>query len=117
MKPVKHKQNVKITIIHVTEDLSKNKTQQFNIYLNTKSKWKWYLAYSNVTTCSAGRRSFNKFFIFLIRSRDERSATIFVLSLAFVDVVMDDFHSRNMAKICLDGWTEEHKCVLEKEKE
>lgn len=60
-------------------------------------------AYSSVASWSAGKRSVNKFFIRLIRSRDERSATILLLSLTFVDVVKIDVHSLNTDKIRFDG--------------
>lgn len=50
--------------------------------------------YSRVTTFSAGRFSVNKFLIFLIFSRDTRSAPSLLFS--FVD---DDVHSRKTANI------------------
>lgn len=50
--------------------------------------------YFNVTRFSAGTLSAIKFFIFLILSRDTRSAPTLLFS--FVDV---DVHSRNMANI------------------
>lgn len=57
----------------------------------------------SVATCSAGPFVVNRFFTFLIRSRDKRSPTNLLLSLMFTDDVP---HSRNIASIRFDGCAE-----------
>lgn len=54
----------------------------------------------NVMIWSAERFSVSKFFIFLIRSRDERSAIILLQSLMLLGNCV---HSRNTASIRFDG--------------
>lgn len=64
----------------------------------------------NVTRCSLGTFSASKLFTFLILSRDARSATTLLLSLAEIDDDDDvDDHSRNTASMCFFDWPEKHK--------
>lgn len=64
----------------------------------------------NVTRCSLGTFSVSKVFNFLILSRDARSATTLLLSLAEIDEDDDsDDHSRNTANMCFFGWAEKYK--------
>lgn len=82
--------------MHNIELKSCDPLKNMNTSAGKKKFYGKYLDYTyvNVTSCSAGTFSASIFFIFLILSRDARSATTLVFSLLFTDDDDDDDHSR-----------------------